>query len=341
MKNYGAASAGNRDLQKALMQLALGMDYMPVTTGNVYYVIPSGDSNYVEFYNRYQKTYRDGTQSVHNTVASAYAAMTSNRHDVCLISANAAHAQTSMLSVAKNRCHFIGLGLRMGAFGMGARARVTMGVTTAATDLGVMQNTGVGNTFRNLKFDSANTKDESLYSVVEAGEYAIYEGCEFYKSTDLDEAGAAEVANNGDSAQWLNCVIGSSANEISAAVVRACMLLTGGIVAGKKCRDNVMSGCLLLRKCSDVANRFIYGANATDVERMFYIDNTLFFSNPLGSATPALGVDFGAAQTEGAVVLGTGVTSVDVTALGATGEGVYTLAPSSPTYATSGKAVAS
>ena len=147
--------------------------------------------------------------------------------------------------------------------------------------------------------------------------------------------------NNGDSAQWLNCTIGSTANAISGAIIRPCMLLTRETITGKVCRDNVMKGCLLLRKCGDTANRFIYGANANDVERMFYIDDTLFFSNPLGSATPALGVDFGAAQTEGAVVLGSNVTSVDVTALGATGEGIYTLAPSSPTYATSGKAVAS
>ena len=95
------------------------------------------------------------------------------------------------------------------SYGLGARARITMGVTTAATDIAILENTGVGNTFTGLKFDSANTKDESLYSIVEAGEYTIYDNCEFYKSTDLDETAAAEVANNGDSVQWLNCVFGS------------------------------------------------------------------------------------------------------------------------------------
>lgn len=340
MGKYSDASFGNRELEKALEDLAYGKS-LPATTGNVYYVIPSSDSNYEEFYKAHQKQYNDGTWAVHTTLASAYAATTSNRHDIILISANAAHAQTSMLSVAKNRVHFIGMGLRGGAYGLGARARITMGVTTAATDIAVMQNTGVGNTFRNLKFDSANTKDESLYAVAEGGEYAIYENCEFYKSTDLDVTGAAEVLNNGDSAQWLNCTFGSSANAISGAIIRPCMLVTRETITGKVCRDNVMKGCILLRKAGNVANRFIYGANATDVERMFYIDDTLFFSNPLGAATPALGVDFGAAQTEGAVVLGPNVVSVDVTALGATGEGVYTLAPSSPTYASAGIAVAS
>ena len=76
-----------------------------------------------------------------------------------------------------------------------------MGVTTAATDIAVMQNTGVGCTFGGLKFDSANTVAESLYAVAEGGEYSIYSGCEFYKSTDLNETAAAEILNNGDSAQ--------------------------------------------------------------------------------------------------------------------------------------------
>ena len=118
------------------------------------------------------------------------------------------------------------------------------------------------------------------------------------------------------------------------------MLLTATL-SGKKCRDNVMLDCILLRKAGGTEASFIYGANATDVERMFYIDRTLFFNNPLSAATPAVAVDFGAAQTEGAVVLGQGCSSVDVTVLATTGEGIYTLAPSSPTYATSGKAVAS
>jgi len=191
MSKYNTASAGNLELEKAL--LGLDSDGLPITTGNKYYVIPQADSNYVPFYEKYNTTYSDGTESVHTTIASAYSAVTSNRHDVIFLSANAAHAQTSMLDFSKNRFHMIGMSMRGGSLGMGARTRVTLGVTTAATDLAVMQNTGVGNTFSNIKFDSSNTKDESLYSVVEAGEYAIYRSCEIYKSTDLDVTGAAAL----------------------------------------------------------------------------------------------------------------------------------------------------
>jgi hypothetical protein len=339
MSKYSDASAGNYELEKLLGELGSKGNALPPTTGNVYYVIPAADSNYVEFYNKYQKTYRDGTLAVHNTIASAYAAVTSNRHDVIFISANAAHAQTSMLSISKNRVHFVGFGLRGGAFGMGARARITMGVTTAATDLAVMQNTGVGNTFRNLKFDSANTVAQSLYSVVEAGEYSIYENCEFYKSTDLDQTAAAEVANNGDSAQWIRCTFGSTVNIVADDKIRPNMLLTGGIVSGKKCRDNIIDDCLFLVKAAGTEAVRIYGANATDVERMLLVKNSVFLSNALGAATPAHAVGFGAAQTEGTVLL-KNCTSVDHTVMAQAAVGIY-VDGAVPTFATSGVAVAS
>jgi hypothetical protein len=336
MSKYLHASQGDIELEKALLELSEKGNGLPATTGNIYYVIPASDSNYVEFHNKHQTTYKDGSKAVHNTIASAYASAVSNRHDIILLSANAAHAQTSMLSIAKNRVHFVGMGLRGGAMGMGARARVTMGVTTAATDLAVLQNTGVGNTFRNIKFDSANTKDESLYAVVEAGEYAIYENCEFYKSTDLNETAAAEVLNNGDSAQWIRCTFGSSANEIADDKIRPNMLLTATI-AGKKCRDNIVDSCIFLVKSAGTEAVRIYGANATDVERMFLVKDSIFYSNPLGSATPAHAVGFGSAQTEGCVIL-KNCTSVDHTVMKQASRNIY-VDGAVPTHNTTGIAV--
>jgi len=336
MSKYSNAASGNVELEKALLDLGVRANGLPLTTGNVYFVIPSGDSNYVEFYEKYQKTYKDGSLAVHGTIASAYAAAVSNRHDVILLSANAAHAQTSMLTITKNRLHFIGMSMRGGAFGMGARTRITMGVTSAAADIAVMQNTGVGNTFRNLKFDSSNTKAESLYAVAEGGEYAIYEGCEFYKSTDLDESGAAEVLNNGDSAQWIKCVFGSSANIVADNCIRANMLLTATL-SGKKCRDNVVDSCLFLSKSAGVEHVDIYGANATDVERMFLVRDSVFYSNILGAATPAHAVGFGAAQTEGAVLL-KNCTSVDHTVMKQASMSIY-VDGAVPTHNTTGVAV--
>jgi len=325
IKNKNIALDANIALSKILGGGVLG-------AGRIMYVAPSTSASYAYWQGKVNSS------DLYTTVAAAYADAVTGRNDIIVLSPDT-HTVTAMLNVSKNRVHFVGADLRDGV-GMGARAKISMGVTTAATDIATMQNTGIGNTFTSIKFLNSNTVAQGIYCVAEGGEYTVYKNCEFYKSTDLDVTGAAEILNNGDSAQWLNCTIGSSANELSGAVIRPCMLVTA-VLSGKKCRDNVMLDCVLLRKSGNVANRFIYGANATDVERMFYIDRTLFFSNPLGAATPAVGVDFGAAQTEGAVVLGAGCSSVDVTVLGATGEGVYVLAPSSPTYATAGVSVAS
>jgi hypothetical protein len=206
-----------------------------------------------------------------------------------------------MITWAKNRIHVIGVNGYPGHYGAGAK--VSLGVTTAATDLGVLEVTGVRNTFSNIKFMSSNTKDESLYAVIDAGEYTRYFNCEFYKGTDLDVTGAADLVANGDSSMFYNCTIGSSANAISGAIVRANILFTKGIVAGKVARDNYFENCILWRRSSNVANRFVYGANATDIERFCVFKNCLFANAKNAAAVPAQNVAFGSTLTVGEVLL--------------------------------------
>lgn len=273
------------------------------------------------------------------TISAAYSLVTTNHHDVIFLSGNSAHAQTSMLDISKSRVHFVGLNGRSGAYGLGARTRITMGDSTVAADIALMKNTGVGNTFHNIKFDSSSTVAASVYTVAEGGEYSIYEGCEFYKSTDLDQTAAAEVLNNGDSAQWLNCVFGSTVNIVADNVIRPNMLLTRETITGKVCRDNIIDNCLFLVKAAGTEAVRIYGANATDVERMLLVKNSTFLSNTLGAATPAHAVGFGAAQTQGTVLL-QDCASVDHTVMAQAAVGIY-VAGAVPAFATTGVSVAS
>jgi len=269
------------------------------------------------------------------TVQAAIDAATSNQDDVIVLSAYAAHPVAAMLDITKSRLHFISAGHRPGSIGMGARTRLVMGVTTAATDIAVMKNTGVGNTFQGIKFDSSNTVDESLYSVVEGGEYAIYQGCEFYKSSDLDVTGAAEVVNNGDSAQWINCTFGSSINQIADGVIRANMLVTQLLAgSGKYQEDTVIDNCLFLSYSGGEEQVKIYGANATDVGRAFIVKNSVFFNNPNSQHTPAHAVGFGAAQTRGGVLL-KGCTSIDHTVMAQASRNIY-VDGAVPVFATTG-----
>lgn len=232
----------------------------------------------------------------------AYNAMTNNNNDIMLLDGSASHTLSEMMVISKNRINIIGMdgGGRM--YGQGAK--LSMGVTTAATDIAAFKNTGVRNSFRNIKYSSANTKAESLYSVVEAGEYALYENCEIYKETDLDVTGAAELVLNGDSAQFRKCTIGSLANDLSGDVIRANVLLTKGLGgSGKVCRDSLFEDCLFWKKASHVNNRFVYGANADDVERLLMFKNCSFINAKLAAALPAQAVASGSSLTAGYILL--------------------------------------
>lgn len=298
--------------------------------GRVMYVAPSTSASY---------TYWSGkvpAGDLFTDLASAYAQTVTGRNDVIFLSPDT-HTLTAMLDISKNRVHLIGVDFR-GGFGMGARAKVSLGVTSAATDIATMKNTGVGNTFTSIKFMNSNTVAEGIYCVAEGGEYTVYNLCEFYKDTDLDVTAAAEVLNNGDSAQWLNCTFGSSANIVADNCIRANMLLTA-VLSGKKCRDNIIDNCVFLSKAGGTEHVMIYGANATDVERLLLVKDTTFFNNPLSAATPAHAVGFGGAQTEGAVIL-KNCTSVDNTVMAQAAVGIY-VDGAVPTFATTGVSVAS
>ena len=271
------------------------------------------------------------------TVAKAVSSATSDNNDVICLIGSDSHVLTEMLTVSKNRIHFVGLDGTGRKYGQGAK--IVLPVTTAATDIGAVLNLGVRNSFDNIKFISENDVTESLYTFVDGGEYLRMNNCEIFKSTDLNVTGAAEMVMNGDSAYITNTTIGSTANAISGAIVRANVLLTKGIAgAGKVSRDVTFEGCNFWKKASNVSNRFFFGANATDVERSFLIKDSVFFNTKLAAALPAQCVSMGAEQTQGFILIDN-CTSINNTKLSTT-TGVYITGPV-PTYATSGIALAS
>jgi hypothetical protein len=282
-----------------------------------------------------------GTKSVSinrpfKTIDKALDSCTTNKDDVIVLLGNASHTLTEMLDVSKNRVHFVGLDCTQRMYGQ--NAKVALGVTTAATDIATMKNTGVRNSFSNIKFTNANTVAQGIYCVAEGGEYAVYDHCEFYKETDLDVTGAAELLHNGDSAQFFNCTFGSLANIIADNCIRPCVLVSATL-SGKKMRDGYFENCMFWRKAGGTEATMVYGANATDVERLLMFKDCSFINNTLSAALPANAVGFGAAQTEGVVFL-KNCSSVDCTIMAQAAVGIY-VDGAVPTFATSGVSVAS
>ena len=272
------------------------------------------------------------------TLEYAETKITTNKNEGIALMGNSTHTLTNMLTVDKNRMHIFGYDPVTRMYGQ--NAKISLGVTTAATDIAAMLNTGVRNSFTNIKFMSSNTKDESLYSVAEGGEYSAYIGCEIYKSTDLDEPLAAELLCNGDSAVFNNCVIGDLVNEKGdTSDERPCVLLTRETITGKVSRDVEFNDCEFLTKAATTATACVHSTTATDVERRMILRQPIFWNAKLAAADPAAAISLDAAQTQGDILLIDPV-SIGITALATASSGVYVVGGSVPADPTTGKAVA-
>ena len=100
------------------------------------------------------------------TVAQAMSLTVTNRDDVIVLSTYASHVLTEMLDVTKSRVHFVG-----DTFGRlyGQAAKITL-AGTAVTDIHLMRNLGVRNSFHGIKFFATNTATEATSCVGEGGE---------------------------------------------------------------------------------------------------------------------------------------------------------------------------
>lgn len=235
----------------------------------------------------------------------AYDAVEDNNNDVIVLDGNSTHLLSGMLTVAKSRVHFVGLDFILGLKrSYGQSTKVSLTATAGASNIGTILNTGVRNSFRGIKFINSSTVTEGIYCFVDGGEYTYMENVEVYKSTDLDVTGSAEFVCNADSPIYVNCTFGSLADARSGAVIRATVLFTKDIAgSGKVARDVMFEKCNFWIQSTNTANRFVYGANATDIERVAVFSNCLFIANGASSAIPAQNVAFGASLTVGAVLL--------------------------------------
>ena len=221
------------------------------------------------------------------TVEYALSRMTTNQDSIIALMGSSTHVLSAMLDVSISRVHFIGIDGTNGR-PYGQNAKVSLTATSGATNVFTMKNTGVRNSFTNIKWINESTVAEGLYCVGEGGEYAQYNNCEIYKSTDLNETTAAELVLNGDSAQFNNCTIGSLANVLVGNIIRPCVELTKEIVgAGLVTRDAEMNNCRFWRNLAGTAGVFVRAAASGDVERLLELNDPKFVAANLGS-TPAV-----------------------------------------------------
>lgn len=261
-------------------------------------------------------------------LSTAYSFTTADRDDVIVLMGSATHTLTSMLSVSKSRVHIVGSDYLLGIHrDKGQTSKISLGVTSSASDLGTISITGVRNSLRGVKVINDNTVTEALYTLIDGGEYTYMEDVEVYKSTKFDTTGAAELVANGDSSIYKNMFIGTTVTAISGAIIRPCVTFSREKAgSGKVARDVVFTDVTFARKCGNSANRFVYGAEATAVERLALFENCKFWNAALATATPAQNVAFGATLTDGSVLLNNCAAIGAATAMSTT-TGVFVYGP--------------
>ena len=297
-----------------------------------------GDRYFVDYANGSDTMSGKTKGTAVKTLSKAHAIATTNQNDVIFIKGNTTVTETAMLTWSKNRIHVFADGGPLPLFGMGASAKVNIGVTTDTADLGLLKVTGVRNSFNGIKFSSGNTLTQAVYAVMDGGEYTRWNNCEFYKSTHLTTAGAAEFLLNGDSSQFYRCQFGDLVNgKGGSSAPRANILVSREQITGKVCRNVYMDSCFFLQKALHADANFIYGAGTTDVERLLWLVKPKFVNAILASATIADAITFGGAQTEGNVILEDPVGS-NVTAFAEASQNVF-VQGAVPTAATTGIAV--
>jgi len=296
-----------------------------------------GDVYFVDYGNGLD-SYRGLTPgTAFKTLSYAHTKCTSNQNDAILVNGVTEIVETAMIPWTKSRVHVFGCNGPAPGLGYGAGARVTLGVTTDASDLATLHNTGIRNTFNGIKFSNDNTLATCLYSLAEGGEYTRYNHCEVYKSGLLTTDLTAEVLCNGDSAQWYGCTLGDMVNERGASgKERPNVLLSRGLISGKVARDCSFVDCEFLHKAAHGDACHVYGPNANDVERRLLFKNCNFWNCILAAAEMTACVTFGATQTDGEVLL-VNCAGMNTGALSAT-TGVY-VQGAVPTGATTGIAV--
>lgn len=250
------------------------------------------------------------------SVEAGYAALRTNRHDVLVLGGNAGHTLEDELLITKNRIHIISADPTPRYYGQSTR--INLGVTTGSAKAAI-NNQGVRNSFHGLKITSSDTLAASLYGVVEAGEFSYWECCEILKTTDLDQATAAELLHNGDSCVFRHCAIGNMIYQPSAA--RQNVLFTRETITGKVARDVIFDDVIFMN-FPDATTVVNLRATTNDIERLARFRGCLFASKP-GGSTQALVAGIASALTDGRIIL-EGCTVDNITNVCATGLGVVT-----------------
>lgn len=230
--------------------------------GNILVVFDPDDTDESNFQHLQDVARPDynGLVRFYTSFLAAYNAAESNNNDVILLDGNSTHELATGLAWTKNRVHVFGMDGGGRLVQQGAKISVSGAVDTAY----VLKNTGVRNSFRNVKFIQSSTHANALNVAQLGGEGNLYENVSFTfgVADNLDLTTASEVINGEDSGTFRNCQFGQDTLLTSAA--RTIMTIDQ-VTASQEFKSNIFVDCTWLGSSSDAGLQAISMAAAGDI----------------------------------------------------------------------------
>ncbi len=219
----------------------------------------------------------EGRIKYYSSLESAYEEAVSNANDVILISAHSSHGLSDVLTVAKNRIHFIGMDGGDRLIQQGAKIQLTTPSTDAVSTIKV---TGTRNTFRNLKITNSGTHANSVSAVIGDGdEGTLWKNCTFQKLSDLNVAAVSNFEIRSDSATFLDCEFGGDTYLLTATRPNL-WIKASGATRMKNCR---FRGCTFIAANTDAGNLHVDVEDTSSLAFYNVMENCNFINSIISS----------------------------------------------------------
>lgn len=219
-----------------------------------------------------------GDVRLFSSLSGAEGACVSDRNDVVVIDAKTSLKVTAMLTLSKNRVHYVGFdgGGRLAD----QRTLISNTGAGAATDVAMVRVTGTGRSFRNIKFANNWTVAQNLYCLDDQSSQTYFENCTIQNlgSAHLTNASAASLRLSGDTCLYKHCTIGQDTLKITSTAGQQMLILAGADGGATAAHRVVFENCQFESYTSDTTHAFIRVTANGAIDRYVRLENPRFMN---------------------------------------------------------------
>lgn len=240
------------------------------------------------------------TETPFKTLTKAYNMATSNQDDLILVRGDSTVVDAP-IAFTKSRVHIIGVD---GAPGRMVQQGAKIQTATTGSTSYVIKNTGVRNSFVNIKLIQSSTQATALTVLEDGGEGLYCQGSSFVfgVADNLDLTTAHEILAGSDSATFVGCTIGCDTLLTSAA---RSVLHVDQVTASQEWKSNQYIDCTFLISSSSSTATFVRLDAVGDIlfTNLFKRCSFIASVDSAGGAAIAEAVQTGTSTVKGCIAL--------------------------------------